>query len=159
MLVNRKMLGNRKWAMGKAVASGSGEAERRCVFPAAARVRRRSSIVVLVCLLASGCSQTTATPPITADQHAQLAELAASPDSPEGLGEALAAVEATRKMQDCRARMNDTVNQMKMLGAVNGAVGIAGRMAGPGGKTAAKMVAVGNARVVRDRLSRQIQSC
>jgi hypothetical protein len=55
--------------------------------------------------------------------------------------------------------MSDTVRQMKVLGAVNGAVGVAGRMAGPGGKTAAKMVAVGTAPVVRDKLSRQMQSC
>jgi len=39
------------------------------------------------------------------------------------------------------------------------AVGIAGRMAGPGGKLAAKMVAVSAAGVVRDKLSRQMQSC
>ncbi|ESZ23218.1 hypothetical protein X734_27595 [Mesorhizobium sp. L2C084A000] len=114
---------------------------------------------MLICLLASSCSQTAASPPITPEQHAQLAELAAGPDSPEGLGEALAAVEATRKMQDCRASMNETAGQMKMMGAVNGAVGIAGRMAGPGGKTAAKMVAIGTARAVRGKLSRQMQSC
>ncbi|WP_292139534.1 hypothetical protein [Mesorhizobium sp.] len=68
-----------------------------------------------------------------------MAELAAGPDSPEGLGEALAAVEATKKMQDCRARMNETAGQMKMMGAVNGAVG--------------------TARAVRGQLSRQMQSC
>lgn len=94
---------------------------------------------MLICLLASSCSQTAASPPITPDQHAQLAELAAGPDSPEGLGEALAAVEATNKMQDCRARMNETAGQMKMMGAVNGAVG--------------------TARAVRGQLSRQMQSC
>ncbi|MCQ8876070.1 hypothetical protein NP945_29950 [Mesorhizobium sp. LMG17149] len=94
---------------------------------------------MLICLLASSCSQTAASPPITPDQHAQLAELAAGPDSPEGLGEAMAAVEATRKMQDCRARTNETAGQMKMMGAVNGAVG--------------------TARAVRGKLSRQMQSC
>ncbi|MER8447457.1 hypothetical protein NKH52_30240 [Mesorhizobium sp. M1066] len=144
---------------GKATPSGGIEAEHRGIFPTTARVRRGSPIAMLICLLASSCSQTAASPPLTPDPHAQLAELAAGPDSPEGLGEALAAVEATRKMQDCRARMNETAGQMKMMGAVNGAVGIAGRMAGPGGKTAAKMVAVGTARAVRGKLSRQMQSC
>ncbi|WP_164780398.1 hypothetical protein [Mesorhizobium sp. M7A.F.Ca.US.011.01.1.1] len=144
---------------GKATPSGGIEAEHRGIFPTTARVRRGSPIAMLICLLASSCSQTAASPPITPDQHAQLAELAAGPDSPEGLGGALAAVEATRKMQDCRASMNETAGQMKTMGAVNGAVGIAGRMAGPGGKTAAKMVAVGIARAVRGKLSRQMQSC
>ncbi|AMY03167.1 hypothetical protein A4R29_29425 [Mesorhizobium ciceri biovar biserrulae] len=153
------MLGNRKRVAGKATPGGSLEAEHRDIFPATARAGRGSPIAMLICLLASGCSQTAASPPITRDQHAQLAELAAGPDSPAGLGEALAAVEATRKMRDCRARMNETVGQMKTMGAVNGAVGVAGRMAGPGGKTAAKMVAVGTARVVRGKLSRQMQSC
>ncbi|AZV18857.1 hypothetical protein [Mesorhizobium sp. M7A.F.Ce.TU.012.03.2.1] len=133
------MLGNSKRVAGKATPSGSLEAEHRGIFPATARVRRGTPIAMLVCLLASGCSQTAASPPITPDQHAQLAELAAGPDSPEGLGEALAAVEATRKMQDCRARMNETAGQMKMMSAVNGAVGTAG--------------------AVRGQLSRQMQSC
>ncbi|MCF6124471.1 hypothetical protein EN904_18540 [Mesorhizobium sp. M7A.F.Ca.CA.001.07.2.1] len=112
------MLGNSKRVAGKATPSGSLEAEHRGIFPATARVRRGSPIAMLICLLASSCSQT---------------------DSPEGLGEALAAVEATRKMQDCRARMNETAGQMKMMGAVNGAVGTAG--------------------AVRGKLSRQMQSC
>jgi hypothetical protein len=146
-----------KWLAGK--ASTGREGGPRSAFPAVGRLDRGKSVAMLICLLASGCSQTTAAPPITAQQNAQLAELAAGPNSPVGLGEALAAVEANRKMQDCRASMNETVGQMKMMGAVNGAVGIAGRMAGPGGKTAAKMVAVGTARVVRGKLSRQMQSC
>lgn len=133
------MLGNSKRVAGKATPGGSLEAEHRGIFPTTARVRRGSPIAMLICLLASSCSQTAASPPITPDQHAQLAELAAGPDSPEGLGEALAAVEATRKMQDCRARMNETAGQMKMMGAVNGAVG--------------------TARAVRGKLSRQMQSC
>lgn len=103
---------------------------------------------MLVCLLASGCSQTTTTTPITVEQNA-----------PAGLSEALAGAEANRHMQDCRARMNDTVNQMKAMGAVTGAVGIADRMAGPGGKLTAKMVAAGAAGAVRDKLSRQMRSC
>jgi len=123
------------------------------------RLRRRHSLAVLASLLACGCSQTTtADPPISTDQHAKLAALAAGPNAPEGLDEALAAAQAVRQMQDCQAGNENVVRQMKAMGAVSGAVGIAGGLAGSGGKAAAKAVAVGTAGVVRGRVS-QIKPC
>lgn len=41
--------------------------------------------VALAVVLAAACTQTAPSPPITLTQHAQLAEVAASLDAPEGL--------------------------------------------------------------------------
>lgn len=116
-------------------------------------------LTILGCALASGCSQTTVNPsPINPDQHAKLAELAAGPNAPEGLAEALAAADANQQRQACQARIDDAVRQMKTVGAVSSAAGIAGGLAGSGGKAAAKAVAVGAAASVRGRLG-QLQPC
>ncbi|WP_421915228.1 hypothetical protein [Mesorhizobium sp.] len=114
---------------------------------------------MLASLMASGCSQaTTADPPISTGQHAKLATLAAGPNAPEGLKEALVAAQAVRQMHDCQAGNEYVVRQIKATGAVRGAVGIAGGLAGSGGKAAAKAVAVGTAGVVRGKVS-EIEPC
>ncbi|UVK42722.1 hypothetical protein BPNPMPFG_004431 [Mesorhizobium sp. AR07] len=149
---------NRTWPAGKAFGRNRPETDERRAFPSTRRIGPGMAAVMLGCLLASGCSQMTVNPPIAAEQHAKLAALAAGPNAPEGLGEALAAVEAARQMQECQARNNEIVGQMKAMGAVSTAVSVAGGLAGSGGKAAAKAVAVGTAGVVRGRVS-QIQPC
>jgi len=113
---------------------------------------------MFLCALASACSQTPARPPITAEQHAKLAELAASPDAPEGLDEALAAVEANEKRRACQDKVDKVANDMRVMGAVGSAVGVAGGMAGSGGKTAVKAVAVVQGKIMRAKVG-QLSAC
>lgn len=114
---------------------------------------------IMLCLVASGCSQTTARPsPITRTEQTKLEQLAAGPDAPEGLGEALAGIEANRQRQACQDKVAGVAQQMKVMGVVSSAVGVAGRMAGTGGKAASKAFAVGSGKVIRGQV-RQLRSC
>lgn len=48
--------------------------------------------VALAVVLAAACTQTAPPPPITPTQRAQLAEVAASPDAPDGLSKYVASL-------------------------------------------------------------------
>jgi len=114
--------------------------------------------IVLLCTVASACSQTAARSPITADQQTKLAELAASPDAPEGLNEALAGMEASEKRRACQDKVAKVANGMQVMGAVGSAVSVAGGMAGSGGKAATKAVAVVQGKIMRARIG-QLSAC
>jgi hypothetical protein len=89
----------------------------------------------------------------------KLAELAASPDAPEGLGEALASGEANEKRRACQDKVEKVANDVRVMGAVGNAVGVAGGMAGSSGKAAVKAAAVMvQGKVMRARVG-QLSAC
>jgi hypothetical protein len=86
-------------------------------------------------------------------------ELAASPDAPEGLGEALASGEANEKRRACQDKVEKVANDVRVMSAVGNAVGVAGGMAGSSGKAAVKAAAVMvQGKVMRARVG-QLSAC
>jgi len=96
--------------------------------------------------------------PFTAAQNSELARLAAGPNAPEGLAEALAAVEENTQRQACMERTRAAIQQTQTMGTVGSMVGMAGGMAGAPGKAMRKTLAIGNAVMMRNSL-RQMQPC
>lgn len=121
-------------------------------------LRTLSLPVAFAIVLAAACTQTAPPPPISPTQRAQLKELAASPESPEGLSEALAGVEAHERRRECQEKAARVAADMRARGLVTQAAAVAGGMGGYAGQKAAKAVAVVQGKAVQAQV-RQLQPC
>ncbi|MDB5490112.1 MAG: hypothetical protein JWQ58_3827 [Reyranella sp.] len=121
-----------------------------------------NSTALLLAVVLGGtaaCSQASPPPPpIAATQRAQFSDVAASPDAPEGLNEALAGIDANEKRRGCQQNVARVAADMRARGAVTQVTTAAGGMGGIAGRKAAKAVAVAQGRVVQAQV-RQLPNC